>query len=138
MICLMIDAKGVKRFAKYTAVGGTTFLFDLALIWALVELFSLQYPLATALGFIVAVSINYFISRRLVFRGTAREIHHGYLYFIGLAGGGALIVTGAVSLLVSLFALHYLVARVLIACVMGTANYLLNLHFNFKVVGLHH
>lgn len=134
----MIDLKGVKRFAKYTAIGGTTFLFDLLLIWTMVEAFDLSYPLATALGFIVAVTLNYFISRRFVFRGTAREIHHGYFYFIGLACLGAFVVTGAVSLLVTFFALHYLMARVLVACVMGSANYLLNLHFNFKVVGLHH
>ena len=134
----MIDTKGVRRFAKYTLVGGSTFLFDLALIWVMVEHLSISYPLATALGFVIAVSINYFISRRLVFKGTARRLDHGYLYFIGIAGGGALIVTGAVSLLVTMFALHYLVARVLVACVMGTTNYLLNLHFNFRVVGLHH
>lgn len=127
----------VKRFLKYATVGGSTFAFDLALLWVMTEVFLVPYLLSTALAFLVAVSINYFVSRRYVFKGTSRRMHHGYVYFILIACGGALAVTGAVALLVTLFSMHYLVARVLVACVVGIGNYLFNLHFNFKVVGHH-
>lgn len=126
-----------KRFLKYAIVGGSTFAFDLALLWIMTEVFLIPYLVSTALAFIVAVSINYFVSRKYVFKGTSRKIHHGYMYFILIAGGGALAVTGAVALLVTTLALHYLVARVLVACIVGIGNYLFNLHFNFKVVGHH-
>ena len=134
----MIDPQGVRRFCKYALVGGTTFAFDLLLIYLLTEFLGVPYTLSTPLGFVIAVSINYVISRRHVFTGTERNFHHGYLYFIAVAGGGAAAVTVAVTLLVTTFALHYLVARILVACVMGTLNYLFNLHFNFKVAGRHH
>jgi len=127
----------LRRFLKYTLVGGSTFLFDLLLIYLMTEFLSVPYWASTALGFLIAVSVNYFVSRRYVFKGTARRVHHGYLYFITLAGGGALLVTATVTGLVAAFALHYLVARVLVACVMGMGNYLFNLHFNFKVAGHH-
>jgi len=127
----------VKRFLKYATVGGSTFAFDLLLLWAMTEVFLVPYLLSTALAFLVAVSINYFVSRRFVFKGTSRKMHHGYIYFIIIACGGALAVTGAVALLVTTLALHYLAARVLVACVVGIGNYLFNLHFNFKVVGHH-
>lgn len=126
-----------KRFLKYAIVGGSTFAFDLTLLWIMTEVFLIPYLVSTALAFIVAVSINYFVSRKYVFKGTSRKIHHGYMYFILIAGGGALAVTGAVALLVTTLTLHYLVARVLVACIVGIGNYLFNLHFNFKVVGHH-
>lgn len=132
-----LKSRAFRRFLKYTMVGGSTFLFDLLLIYLMTEYLGVPYWASTALGFLIAVSLNYFVSRRFVFKGTQRKIHHGYLYFIALAGGGALLVTAAVAGLVATFALHYLVARVLVACVMGMANYLFNLHFNFKVAGQH-
>ena len=132
-----LRSRALRRFLKYTLVGGSTFAFDLLLIWLMTEFLGVPYWASTAIGFVIAVSINYFVARRYVFKGTERKIHHGYLYFISLAGGGAFLVTAAVAALVATFALHYLVARVLVACVMGMANYLFNLHFNFKVAGVH-
>lgn len=126
-----------RRFLSYVAVGGSTFAFDLLLLWILTERFLVPYPVSTAVGFLVAVSINYFVSRRYVFKGSARRVHHGYLYFILVAGGGAFLVTGAVAGLVMYFSMHYLAARVLVACAVGIGNYLFNLHLNFKVAGHH-
>lgn len=132
-----LKGPAAKRFLKYTSVGVSTFLFDLLLIWLMTEFMGVPYWLSTALGFAIAVSVNYFVSRRFVFKGTERKIHHGYLYFIGVACGGALLITAAVTALVTTLALHYLVARVLVAGVVGIGNYLFNLHFNFKVAGHH-
>jgi len=132
-----LKSRALRRFLKYTLVGGSTFAFDLLLIYLMTEFLGVPYWASTAIGFVIAVSVNYFVSRRFVFKGTERKVHHGYLYFISVAGGGAFLVTAAVAGLVATFALHYLVARVLVACVMGMANYLFNLHFNFKVAGHH-
>jgi putative flippase GtrA len=133
----VLRSRALRRFLKYTLVGGSTFAFDLLLIYLMTEFLGIPYWASTAIGFVIAVSVNYFVSRRFVFKGTERKVHHGYLYFISVAGGGAFLVTAAVAGLVATFALHYLVARVLVACVMGMANYLFNLHFNFKVAGHH-
>lgn len=133
----MIDLKGTRRFLKYAGVGGSTFAFDLLLIYVLTEFLGVPYTISTPLGFMVAVSINYFVSRRFVFGGTKRTLEHGYLYFISFAGLGALLITATVAALVTTFALHYLIARILVACVVGIANYLLNLYLNFRVVGRH-
>ena len=133
----MSHTRAVHRFLRYVLVGGSTFAFDLLLIWLLTEFLSVPYWLSTALGFGIAVSLNYFISRRFVFRGTARRLDHGYVFFILFAVGGAMFIASAVTLLVSLFALHYLTARILVAGVVGIGNYLFNLHFNFRVAGHH-
>lgn len=133
-----LDRSGIVRFFRYALVGGSTFAFDLALIWVLTELAGVPYYISTPLAFVVAVSMNYFIARRFVFKGTERKVHHGYIYFITVAGGGAVLITLAVALLTETFHLHYLLARTLVACVVGVGNYLFNLHVNFKVVGRHH
>lgn len=129
---------GVRRFLRYAAVGVSTLTFDLVLIALLTQVFGVPYYLSTPLGFLIAVSINYFLSRRLVFTGTERPLHHGYAYFIAIALVGATAITGAVYLLVTYAGLYYLIARVLVAGVVGIANYLTNLHFNFRVAGRHY
>lgn len=137
-MCIMIDSRGVKRFLKYAVVGGTTFGIDLALIWVLTEIIHIPYYVSIPLGFWIAVSLNYFLARRFVFIGTERSMHKGYFFFLIPAVAGAFLITGAVALMVTYAGMHYLVARVLVACVGGALNYLVNLHFNFKVAGKEH
>ncbi len=132
-----LTGPAVRRFTRYAVVGVSTLLFDLALLWCLTELLGVPYYVSTPFAFLVAVSINYLLSRAHVFHGTERHIHHGYAYFIGIAALGALVTTSGVAFLVSFFGLYYLLARVLVAGVVGIGNYLLNLYFNFKVVGHH-
>ncbi len=123
------------RFFKYTSVGVSTFLFDLGLLYILTDTLHIYYVLSAALAFIIAVSCNYFISRKLVFKGTLRSAHAGYLIFLLIAGVGLATVTGLMYVFVTLLGMNYLLSRVLIAAVVGIWNYLMNLYVNFKVAG---
>jgi len=129
---------GVRRFLRYSLVGVSTLSFDLLLLYALTQYLSVPYYIGTPIAFLIAVSINYAVSRAFVFHGTKRKVHHGYFYFLSFALLGAVAITGVVTLLVTYVHLYYLVARILVAGVVGIANYLGNLHLNFKVVGVHH
>lgn len=132
-----VDAKGFVRFLRYSAIGLSTFLFDLALIYGLTEYAHIPYYASTFLGFLIAVSVNYVLSRRIVFSRTERAYHHGYAYFLALALLAGATITGLVFVLVTFGGLPYLLARILIGGFTGMLNYLLNLHFNFRVAGLH-
>lgn len=127
----------VRRFVRYVAVGVSTFVFDLAMLYLAVSVFAIPYYIAIPLAFLVAISCNYALSRMLVFTGTERTWHGGYAYFALIALGGAGATTGLVAGLVTLFGLHYLSSRVIVAGVVGIVNYLFNLYLNFKVVGKH-
>lgn len=129
--------KSVLRFAKYAVVGGSTFGFDLLLLYIVTQYAGVPYYIATPGAFLIAVSLNYLISRRFVFRGTKRTHTVGYSVFIGIALVAATITTLSTALFVTL-GMHFLVARTTTAVCVGIGNYLLNLFFNFKVVGLHH
>jgi putative flippase GtrA len=135
---LYMERKALVRFLRYVLVGGTTFLFDLLLLYAVTAFLGVPYYLATPGAFLIAVSLNYLISRGFVFRGTTRRHTIGYSVFIGVAVIGALVTTLGVTLFVTYAGIHFLVARVLTSLVVGMGNYLFNLFFNFKVVGLHH
>jgi putative flippase GtrA len=124
------------RFGKYTLVGTTTFTFDLLLLFLLVDTFSISQIYAAGMAFVVAVSLNYWVSRKFVFAGTLREAKAGYANFLLIAGMGLFIVTGGMYILTTL-GVGYLVARAVIAAITGFWNYLMNLYVNFKVAGVH-
>jgi putative flippase GtrA len=129
--------KGTTRFLKYSLVGFSTFAVDLFLLYVLTDFFLLPYLLSTGLAFLIAVSANYYVSRRLVFSQTTRKITHGYYAFIIIAGVGLILVISLMALFVELFDWNYLISRVVIAGVVGIWNYAMNLFVNFKVVGKH-
>jgi len=126
----------MRRFLRYSLVGFGTFLFDLSLLFMATSA-GVPYFLATPVTFLIAVSINYAISRHYVFKGTERPISHGYMYFASIAFLGAIVTTTLVVALVQYLALHYVLARIIVAGIIGIAGYLFNLHFNFKVAGKH-
>jgi putative flippase GtrA len=101
------------------------------------HVFGWHYLFATGIAFLTAVSINYLLSRRFVFKGTLRSVHAGYVGFLSIAALGLLWVTGLMFVCVEYLGWGYLPDRVAVAAVVGIWNYLLNLYVNFKVVGMH-
>lgn len=136
-ILWIMNARSLQRFLKYSTIGFITFLCDLAVLFLLTDIAKWNYLHATGCAFILAISLNFFLSRKLVFKHSARGITSGYLSFASIAGIGLLFVVFGMYVLVGIFHSNYLVARVLVACLVGFWNYLMNLHVNFKVAGLH-
>ena len=128
---------GFKRFLKYLSVGGSTFLFDLVLLYGFINYAELGYLWASGLSFCIAISINFYLSQRFVFKKSERNFKDGYINFLIIAGAGLLLVISGMYLLVSILGLNYLISRIGIGALTGFANYLLNLFVNFKVAGKH-
>lgn len=124
-----------KRFLKYSVVGISTFLLDLFLLFALTDVFAIHYLYSAGIAFLISISLNYRLSRRYVFKGSARDVSVGYINFILIALVGLGFVIGGMYVLVSVFSLSYFVSRICIAGVTGIWNYLMNLYVNFKVAG---
>ncbi len=123
---------GWYRLGRYFLVGFSTFALDLLILFALLEL-GVPYLIAVAIGFLIGVSLNYAISRAWVFRGSDRKLRQGYLYFVTAAGTGLFIILSSVGLLVEVFGLPVIVARIIVSGAVGYGNYLFNLYLNFKV-----
>lgn len=131
------DAKGLRRFSKYILVGGSTFLLDLLLLYAFIDELGWNPVISAGIAFLTAISINYSLSRRFVFKGTYRSVGEGYLGFLLIAGVGVVAVSSGMHLLVTDLGLNYIYSRIIIAMMTGMWNYLLNLFVNFRVAGKH-
>jgi putative flippase GtrA len=129
--------QGAERFLKYSAVGVGTFLFDLGMLYIAVSTLHFPVYISTPITFLIAVSCNYVLSRKFIFKETTRGWSYGYAYFAAVAIGGAFITTLLVTGLVTYLGLYYIIARIAVAGIIGVLNYLFNLYLNFKVAGNH-
>lgn len=130
--------RALKRFLSYSVIGIGTFGFDLALLYLFTEIFGLHYVVSAGVAFLIAVSVNYAVSRKTVFKGTERNVRHGYVIYLAITAVGLFAVMGLMALFVAVFEWHYLPSRVLVAGGVGVWNYLMNLYVNFRVAGKHH
>ena len=124
-----------KRFSRYTLIGFSTFVFDLSLLWVMVSLWKIYYLYAAAVSFLMAVSLNYFLSRRWVFKGSHRTPFGGYLYFLKTAIAGSALTVFLMWAFTAITGGSYLIIRIAVAALVGMGNYLANLYLNFKVAG---
>ncbi len=85
------------------------------------------------MAFALAISVNYFFSRRYVFKGTLRSFYAGYVAFMIIASAGIGLAMLGMALMVGVFDFRILDSRVIIAGVVGIWNYLMNLYVNLKV-----
>ena len=127
--------KFLRRFFRYFSVGGSTFAFDLLLLFLLIDVAHVQYLVATGVSFLIALTTNYVFSRKFVFRGTLRSVHSGYGIFLLIAFSGLAIVEFTMYQLVGQYQWNYLVARIVVGAFAGLWNYFLNLYVNFRVAG---
>ncbi len=123
----------ILRFIKYTFVGFSTFVIDLFLIYFFTEILHVNYLISVGISFIIAVTLNYHYSRRFVFHETTRDLHEGYFNFLVIAILGLILIILLMAILVEVFNINYIVARVLVACLVGIYNYLANLLLNFQI-----
>lgn len=132
-----MNADALRRFSRYTLIGTLTFALDLLLLWILMEFLNAHILVAASLAFFAAVSLNYCINRSFAFKGTERTVWDGYKNFIAIAVVGAISTSMLLWVLVEQTDLHVAIARFVVALVVGIGNYLVNLYFNFRVVGKH-
>lgn len=127
---------GLQRLGRYGLVGVSTFFFDMILLVSAVSL-GAPYYLAVGGAFLIAVTVNYAISRDFVFKGTERGWHGGLFYFLVLSVSGVILTTSLVVFLVEAYGVHYLIARTIVGALVGFVFYWVNLRFNFRVAGRH-
>lgn len=128
----LISRKAGFMLARNTVVSCGVFAFDLALLWALVELGGMGKLLAAALAFIAANSIHYVFGRTWIFRGTERGVAAGYGYFLINAGVGLVVTMVLFAALIRWTPINYLVGRTLVSVVAGLTVFLLNAIWNFR------
>ena len=122
----------LRMFGRNTVASTGTFLLDLAILWALVELASVPRVAAAAIAFLLPLMVFYFLQREWVFAGTQRGLAKGFAYFAMNVGIGFVAMLAVFWALLEFTTLHYLVARLAASVVYGLLLFALNGRFNFK------
>lgn len=94
-------------------VGGTSFVFDFAVLYSLTEFAGVHYLLSSILSFIVGVTVNYLLSKVWVFdRSTFNNkgLEFGIFALIGAVGLG--LTTLFMYLFTDVARFHYLFSKI--------------------------
>lgn len=118
---------------RYFFVGGTAFVADFGLLWALTEWSGLHYLLSAALSFTAGLTVNYALSVLWVFRDhtlRSRTAEFAAFVLIGLAGLGMneAIIWCATGLL----GLHYLASKIISTAVVFFWNFVARKYLLFN------
>jgi len=111
---------------RYVFVGGIAFVADWGTL-ALLTLAGLHYMIATAIAFLVGLTVNYFLSKAFVFRAeTAATGAVGeFLVYALIGAAGLLITSGLMYCAVEWLQIHPLVAKVIIAVIVLFWNFIM-------------
>src|SRR3989338_9004034 len=119
------------HFIKYQAVSFGTFLADLVVIALLMFVFNVNYLIATALGFLTAVALSFFINRRWSFRKWVHTGRVAVSLFVGLVTLSVVVFVTYVG--VSQIEAPYVEARLVAALIGAVVSYVGDALFTFEV-----
>lgn len=120
--------------ARNTVVSCSVFVFDIVLLWVLVQYLGMDKLIAVTLAFIIANSIHYAFCRIWIFPGSDRALASGYVWFFVNAGVGLSVTLILFTAFTDLLGMNYLVARVIASVFAGLSAFLLNAVLNFRSV----
>ena len=117
----MINMDNFRLLLRFLAVGGSTTLLFLSLVYVLVEYAHLHPTLASTLGCVVAICYNYTLHYLWTF---ASDAPHGRVLvrYLFMNAGGVEVNAIAMHLGTSLLPLHYLVVQLLVGIVVVIWN----------------
>jgi putative flippase GtrA len=127
-----VNSRGARMFGRNTIASTFSFLLDLAILVALVELAGLPRVPAAAIAFIIPLIVFYFLQREWVFKGTDRGVAEGFVYFLIIMGIGFTTMLTVFWTLLEFTEIHYVLARLIASAVHGIIVFVLNGMFNFK------
>jgi len=120
-----------RQFVKYGIVGGSSVLIDMGLIFIFTEFVGLWYMFSAIISQTAAVIFNFSMNRAWSFRSNGL-VGRQMAKYLMLTGFNYLYGIGALYLFVEVFHLHYLIAKMVIAMLMVSWNFLLFKYIIYK------
>ena len=118
------------QFLRYGIAGGSALGVHLLVLWGLHHGLGVDKVLASALGFLFAIPVNYWLQHRFVFRSKSDHRIAATRYVATTMAGLALntVLFAAATLVL---AIPYLLAQVAVTVLVFIANFLVNRAFTF-------
>jgi putative flippase GtrA len=127
VISLLLKSKTDNLFVqifRYTFVGGLAFIVDFSLLYLLTDLFKIHYLVSAGISFIFGLLVNYLLSILWVFNSRKiKNVMNEFIFFtlIGLFGLG--ITEVLLWMLTDLFALYYLISKIITTIIVYFWNF---------------
>jgi len=127
-----LSVTDVSRLIRFCMVGAATAVIHYGILFVGVEQFALAATLASSIGFVVAVTFNYFMHYSWTFAEPAPHGRTLLRYFVMISCG--FVINGLVMYVASeLLAIVYLLSQALAMAAVLTWNYLLANYWVFKL-----
>lgn len=119
------------QFARYAVAGGTSVVTHLIVLILLVEAFAVEKGIASTIGFLTAIPVNYALQHRFVFDRTGRHWRFFSRYVaVTLAALG---LNAALFLLgINVLGFHYLPTQIVVIGLIFVLNFHVNRAFTFN------
>jgi len=113
------------EIARFILVGGACFVLDYGLLYILTEYGGLHYLLSAGVSFTISVFVNYWLCLVCVFRGANTQTHRAKILFFGSSIAGLGLNQLLMWMLVDLFGIYYMIAKLIAAGIVMVWNYVL-------------
>ncbi len=120
------------EFVAYFFIGATTTLLDWTLFWVTVKKLGFHYEIGLMSAYIPAGIFHFFANKFITFQCKSKSIGSQYSVYIILTVSSLMISMGVIALLINLFALDKMTARILTTAFMLVPNYLLHKNITFS------
>jgi len=120
------------QFVRFTFAGASTAGLDFLLLVLLVEGFSLHYLLAGGVSFVVAVTLNYLISRVWVFKGGQYSRPIEFFGFFATSGIGLALNQLVLWIFVGKLFVDYRISKIISIIIVTVWNYLTKKYLVFR------
>jgi len=130
--------KDYMKFVKYMGVGVIGTLVDLAVLFSLVDFFSVYYLYGNIISYSVGTIVNFFLNKRYTFNNTYKKVHFQFLSFAAVAAVGWLLSEILLFIFVDyLFkdssSRTVMVSKVMATFIVFVYNYIVNKRTTFKI-----
>lgn len=122
----------LRDFVMYGVIGLVGTIFHFLILTGLVELFDVASVTASSAGFIAGAVINHELNRGILFKRTPRSYLASGIRFFSTAVVGFMMNLGIMMLLVSVFAVHYLLAQIFATGIVFLITFVINKRWTFK------
>jgi len=127
----LLGGRELRRFSKFTLVGGLSFAVNLGVLFAGTELLGLHYILSMLLSGIVVNLLSFALNRQWTFGVTETSVGRDALRYLAANLLSMLAAMASMAVLVDLVHVQYLLANAIVALVFLLANFFMHGQWTF-------
>ena len=131
--------KDYRKLMKALMVGVLSTLVDMAILFALVNYFSVFYLVGQTISYLVGMCVSFYLNKTFTFRNASNQVHFQFVSFSAVAFSQLLLTLGLMFVFVDLVFNNpessnvVMVSKVIVAFIGFIYAFLLNKSLTFKI-----